>query len=70
MGRFKDEIKPMDNASEALLKLKPGSFRYEQELDLDKIPHLDVIAEEVEKVHARPHGFNIDRKAAGHCNGA
>ena len=36
--RFKDEIKPMDKASEAILALKPVTFRYKQELDPDGHP--------------------------------
>ena len=31
--RFKNEIKPMDKASEAILSLKPVTFRYNKELD-------------------------------------
>ena len=31
--RFKEEIKPMDKASEALLALKPVTFRYKKEID-------------------------------------
>jgi Chaperone of endosialidase len=50
-ARFKDEIKPMDEASEALLKLRPVTFRYKEELDPDKIPQFGLIAEEVEKVN-------------------
>jgi Chaperone of endosialidase len=49
-ARFKQDIKPMDKASEALLKLKPVTFRYKEELDPDKIPQFGLIAEEVEKV--------------------
>jgi hypothetical protein len=49
-ARFKDDIKPMDEASEALLKLKPVTFRYKEELDPEKIPQFGLIAEEVEKV--------------------
>jgi len=49
-ARFKDDIKPMDKMSEALLKLKPVTFRYKQELDPDKIPQFGLIAEEVEKI--------------------
>jgi hypothetical protein len=37
-ARFKDEIKPMDKASEAILALKPVTFRYKKELDPDGIP--------------------------------
>ena len=32
-ARFKDEIKPMDKSSEAILALKPVTFRYKKELD-------------------------------------
>ena len=40
----------MDKASEALLKLKPVTFRYKEELDPDKIPQFGLVAEDVEKV--------------------
>ena len=50
-ARFKEAIKPMDNASEAILALKPVTFRYKRELDPDKIPQFGLIAEEVEKVN-------------------
>jgi len=49
--RFKDEIKPMENASEAILALKPVTFRYKQELDPDGIPQFGLVAEQVEKVN-------------------
>jgi Chaperone of endosialidase len=49
-ARFKDEIKPMENASEAILKLRPVSFRYKHELDPDCIPQFGLVAEQVEKV--------------------
>jgi uncharacterized coiled-coil protein SlyX len=49
-ARFKNDIKPMDKASETLLKLKPVTFHYKEELDPDKIPQFGLIAEEVEKV--------------------
>ena len=32
-ARFKDEIKPMDKASEALFALKPVAFRYKKDID-------------------------------------
>jgi len=50
-ARFKEGIKPMDKASEAILALKPVAFRYKKELDPDKIPQFGLIAEEVEKVN-------------------
>src|SRR5438309_1879656 len=49
--RFKDEIKPMDKASEAILALKPVTFRYKHELDPKGIPQFGLVAEEVEKVN-------------------
>ena len=49
-ARFKEAIKPMDKASEAILGLKPVTFRYKEEIDPDKIPQFGLIAEEVEKI--------------------
>ena len=49
--RFKDEIKPMDKASEGILALKPVTFRYKKEIDPDSIPQFGLLAEEVEKVN-------------------
>jgi endosialidase-like protein len=49
-ARFKEAIKPMRNASEALLALEPVTFRYKEELDPDGIPQFGLIAEQVEKV--------------------
>jgi len=49
-ARFKDEIKAMDKASEAILALKPVTFRYKKELDPNSIPQFGLVAEEVEKV--------------------
>jgi Chaperone of endosialidase len=50
-ARFKDEIKPMDKASETILALKPVTFHYKQELDPEGIPQFGLVAEEVEKVN-------------------
>jgi trimeric autotransporter adhesin len=49
--RFKDDIKPMDKASEALFALKPVSFRYKKEIDSAGTSQLGLVAEEVEKVN-------------------
>ena len=49
--RFKEPIKPMAEASEAILRLEPVTFRYNGELDPAKIPQFDLIAERVEKVN-------------------
>ena len=50
-ARFKEAIRPMDKASEAILALKPVSFRYKKELDPAGIPQFGLVAEEVEKVN-------------------
>ena len=50
-ARFKDNIKPMDKASEAILALKPVTFRYKPELDPEGIPQFGLVAEQVEKVN-------------------
>ncbi len=49
-ARFKEAIKPMDKASEAILSLRPVSFRYRKELDPKSEPQFGLIAEEVAKV--------------------
>src|SRR5882724_8544911 len=50
-ARFKDAIKPMDKASEAILALQPVTFRYKKELDPDQIPQFGLVAEDVAKVN-------------------
>jgi hypothetical protein len=50
-ARYKEAIKPMDKASEAILALKPVTFRYKHELDPDGIPQFGLLAEQVEKVN-------------------
>ena len=49
--RFKEEIKPMDKASEAILALRPVTFRYKHEIDPAGITQFGLVAEEVEKVN-------------------
>jgi hypothetical protein len=46
--RFKHDIKPMDKASEAILSLKPVTFRYNS--DTKASPQCGLIAEEVAEV--------------------
>jgi len=48
--RFKDEIKPMDKASETILALKPVTFHYKKEIEPNGAIMFGLIAEEVEKV--------------------
>jgi hypothetical protein len=50
-ARYKDAIQPMNKASEAILALKPVTFRYKKELDPEGIPQFGLVAEEVEKVN-------------------
>jgi len=47
--RFKNEIKPMDNASESILALKPVTFHYKG--DKTGTPQFGLIAEEVAEVN-------------------
>jgi len=47
--RFKKEIKPLDNASEAILALKPVTFQYKS--DNTNTPQFGLIAEEVAEVN-------------------
>ncbi len=49
--RFKEEIKPMAQASEALFALKPVIFRYKKEIEPQKIPQFGLVAEDVEAVN-------------------
>ena len=58
--QFKDDIKPMDKASEAILALKPVTFHYKKEVDPHGIPQFGLVAEEVEKVN--PDLVACDRK--------
>ncbi len=61
--RFKDEIKPMDKASEVILALKPVTFRYKHELDPEGIPQFGLVAEDVEKVNPDLVARDADGKA-------
>jgi hypothetical protein len=50
-ARFKQNIKPMDKASEAIHALKPVTFLYKKEVDSEGTPQFGLVAEEVEKVN-------------------
>ena len=50
-AQFKEAIKPMDKASEAILALKPVTFHYKKDVDPDGIPQFGLVAEQVEKVN-------------------
>jgi Chaperone of endosialidase len=49
--RYKDSVRPMDKASEAILALKPVTFRYKKELDPAGMAQFGLVAEQVEKVN-------------------
>ena len=48
--RYKEEIKPMNNVSEALFGLKPVTFRYKQQIDPVRKVSFGLIAEEVAEI--------------------
>jgi hypothetical protein len=50
-ARFKEDIQPMDKASEAILSLNPVIFHYKNELDPKGISQFGLVAEQVEKVN-------------------
>jgi hypothetical protein len=49
--RFKEKIKPMEQASEVLFALKPVTFRYKKGIDPQGIPQFGLVAEEVEAIN-------------------
>jgi hypothetical protein len=50
--RFKEDIKPMDRASEALFDPKLVTFHYKKDVDSQRISQFGLVAEEMEKVSA------------------
>jgi Chaperone of endosialidase len=49
--RFKEQIKPMERASEALFSLKPVTFHYKKRIDPTGTRQFGLVAEDVEKVN-------------------
>jgi Chaperone of endosialidase len=49
--RFKEEIEPIQRASEVLFALKPVTFRYKKGIDPQGIPQFGLVAEDVEAVN-------------------
>jgi hypothetical protein len=49
--RFKDDIRPIGKASEALYTLKPVAFHYKKAIDPSGISQFGLVAEDVEKVN-------------------
>ena len=50
--RFKEDIKPMDKASEAILALQPVTFRYKKDFESTGTPQFGLVAEDVAKVNS------------------
>ena len=48
--RYKEEIRPMEEASEAILALRPMTFRYKKDIDPTRSRSFGLIAEEVAEV--------------------
>ena len=76
--RFKENIKPMDKASEGLFLLKPVSFRYKKEIDPTRTAQLGLVAEDVETVNpdlvvrdkeGKPYSIRYDQVNAMLLNG-
>src|SRR5262249_54129273 len=49
--RFKEDIKPMNKASEAILELQPVTFRYKKDFNPTGTAQFGLVAEEVAKVN-------------------
>jgi hypothetical protein len=49
--RYKENIKPMNDASTALYRLQPVSYRYKKEIDATRSPAFGLIAEDVAAVN-------------------
>jgi endosialidase-like protein len=50
-ARFKRNIRRMGTASNAILSLRPVTFRYKRKLDQGAVPQFGLVAEEVEKAN-------------------
>jgi hypothetical protein len=49
-ARFKEAIRPMEKASEAIFALQPVTFRYKKAFDPQALPQFGLVAEQVAKV--------------------
>ena len=50
-ARFKEDIKPMDTASESIFALKPVRFRYKKDIDTTATRQFGLLAEDVEAIN-------------------
>jgi trimeric autotransporter adhesin len=51
--RYKEDIKPMDDASEVLYRLTPVTYRYKKDIDPDQNLDYGLVAEEVAQVNPK-----------------
>jgi hypothetical protein len=58
--RHKEEIKPMDNASETLYRLKPVTYRYKKEIDHSQVLDYGLVAEDVAEIDPNLTACNKD----------
>src|SRR6266487_1737780 len=58
--RYKEDIKPIADASEGLYRLKPVSYRYKKEIDSIQSPAYGLIAEQVAEVNPALVARNTD----------
>jgi hypothetical protein len=49
--RFKENVKPMNHSSAAILRLKPVTFRYKKDIDPEGTQQFGLVAEDVEKIN-------------------
>jgi hypothetical protein len=61
-ARFKQEIQNMDKASEALLALRPVTFRYKRGIDPEGVQQFGLVAEEVEQINSDLVAHDADGK--------
>ena len=59
--RYKEGIKPMDKASEALFALEPVTYRYKKDIDPNQTLDYGLVAEDVAKV--TPSWLSATRRA-------
>jgi hypothetical protein len=51
--RYKEDVKPMDNASEILYRLRPVTYRYKKDIDPAQTLDYGLVAEDVAKVDSK-----------------
>jgi len=49
-ARFKEQVKRMDKVSEAILALRPVTFRYKNDVDPYATPQFGLVAEDVDRI--------------------